>query len=42
MPAKQNGDVDKEKQLNNDIKKKADADKQNFVINKLEQGINTK
>ena len=36
------GDVEKEQRLSKGIKKKADADKQNFVVNKLEQGINLK
>ena len=37
-----NVDTDKEKDLNKQIKKKADADKLSYTINKLQQGIHLK
>ena len=40
--SRKRGYVEREKRLNKDMKKKADADKQNFVVNKLEQCINLK
>ena len=34
------GNIEKEKSPNKEIKKKADADKSPFIVNKREQGIN--